>query len=199
MEWRILTAKLYPRRLTAINRMKPNISSFIPASRLDLRLLSADHCSQIMEARIESFNQLKAWDIWVPEDSAESINAADEMKMCAWRIDRIKKHESIFYNIFQHETGRFLGSCSLTECDWISKKAMLGFWLRTSETGKGYATEAAEALLNYGTDVLGLTIYAMHARGNLKSRGVLLRLGLKQRPAEANGSSDNVYYESTKP
>ena len=90
-----------------------DIPAVLPASRVDLKLLSVDQSPQIMEARIESFNQLKAWDIWAPEDNVELINIADEVKVCEWRIERIKKQESIFYSIFQRDGGRFLGSCSL--------------------------------------------------------------------------------------
>jgi RimJ/RimL family protein N-acetyltransferase len=154
-----------------------------------------------MEARIESFNELKEWDIFTPEASANLINISDELKICEWRIDRIKRRESVFYDIFLHDAGRFLGSCSLTKCDWNENKAMLGFWLRTSETGKGYAAEAAKALLEYGINVLGLKIYSMHAMGNRKSQAVLLNLGFKQRrieqalPHVPGGDNNGIYYD----
>jgi hypothetical protein len=41
-------------------------------------------------------------------------------------------------------------------------------WLRTSETGNGYATESAEALLKYAASGLGLNVYSMQAAGNQK-------------------------------
>jgi hypothetical protein len=77
--------------------MQPDISPNISTLRLDLRLLSVDHAPLSMEARAESFTQLKKWDIFTPEPSADVINLADETKMCKWRIDRIEKCESLFY------------------------------------------------------------------------------------------------------
>jgi len=154
-----------------------SLSFQISTPRLDLRLLSVDHAPLSMEARIESFTQLKKWDIFAPETSADAINLADEVRMCEWRIDRIKQRESIFYSVFRREDDRFLGGVSLTKCNWNEKRAMLGFWMRTSETGKGYGTEAAEALLNYGLNDLGLNVYSMHASGNQNSQAVLLKLG----------------------
>jgi RimJ/RimL family protein N-acetyltransferase len=159
--------------------MQPKILSHISTPRLNLRLLSAGHAPLSMQARIESFAQLKKWGIFAPEASADLISLADEVKMCAWRIDRIKQRESIFYSIFRREDGCFLGSVSLTKCDWGKKRAMLGFWIRTSETGKGYGTEAAVALLNYGLKDLGLDVYSMHASGNQSSHAVLLKLGFQ--------------------
>jgi RimJ/RimL family protein N-acetyltransferase len=159
--------------------MQIEIISHISTPRLDLRLLSVDHAPLSVEARIESFAHLKKWDIFAPEPSADIITLADEVKMCAWRIERIQQRESLFYSLFRREDKRFLGTVSLTKCDWNTKKAMLGFWLRVSETGKGYATEAAKALVTYGLSDLGLNLYSMHASGNHNSQAVLLKVGFQ--------------------
>ncbi len=183
--------------------MQTEILSHLPTPRLDFRLLSVDQAPLSMEARIESFLQLKKWDIFAPETSAEVINIADEVKMCEWRINRIKQRESLFYSIFSRDNNRrYLGNVSLTKCDWNKKKAMLGFWIRTSETGKGYATEAAKILLNYGVNKLGLNIYSMHAAENQNSQAVLLRLGFQPIHTDQacqhlpnDSVVDEIYYE----
>jgi len=182
--------------------MQPQISSHIATLRLDLKLLTVDHAPWSMEARAESFTQLKKWDIFAPEPSADAINLADETKMCKWRMDRIEKRESLFYSIFRRVDNRYLGNVSLTKCDWNEKKAMIGFWVRTSETGKGYATEAAKALLNYGLNDLGLSVYSMHAAENQNSQAVLLRLGFQPIHTDQacqhlpnDNVVDEIYYE----
>jgi RimJ/RimL family protein N-acetyltransferase len=79
---------------------------------------------------------------------------------------------------------------------------MIGFWVRTSETGKGYATEAAKALLNYELNDLGLRVYSMHAAENQNSQAVLLRLGFQPTHTEKACQQllnayvvDKIYYE----
>lgn len=178
------------------------ILPLILTKRLELRVLCEDHASAMMEARIESFEQLKKWDIFVPEPSADMINLADEMRMCRWRIDRLKQRESIFYSLFRSDDRRFIGCCSLTHCDWQARRAMIGFWIRSSETGKGYATEAATTVLDYGQQQLGLAIYSMHAQGNINSQAVLKRLGFHETSVKRLEHKlpdgrivDGIYYE----
>jgi RimJ/RimL family protein N-acetyltransferase len=51
--------------------------------------------------------------------------------------------------------------------------------------GRGYATEAAQAALDYGFDVLGLAeIVAVTVPANLRSRRVMERLGMSRTPED---------------
>ena len=52
-------------------------------------------------------------------------------------------------------TGKFLGGCGLNNID-ANPVANLGYWVRSSEIGKGYATEATKSLIEYGFSHLGL-------------------------------------------
>ena len=59
------------------------------------------------------------------------------------------------------------------------RRAELGYWLATSAWGKGYATEAARALVAFGFDRLELSrIYAQVLAGNDASAHVLTKLGM---------------------
>ncbi|MGE4063759.1 MAG: GNAT family N-acetyltransferase [Rhodospirillaceae bacterium] len=52
--------------------------------------------------------------------------------------------------------------------------------LRTDCWGRGYASEAARAVLAYGFETMGLTdIYSMSALANGRSIGVMKRIGMK--------------------
>jgi RimJ/RimL family protein N-acetyltransferase len=76
------------------------------------------------------------------------------------------------------ETGELCGSLGLT----ISPRhahAELGYWLGVPYWNRGYATEAATALLTYGFTVLGLhRIYASYFARNPASGRVLQKLGM---------------------
>jgi ribosomal-protein-alanine N-acetyltransferase len=59
----------------------------------------------------------------------------------------------------------------------------VGWMLARSAWGKGYATEAARAMLAWGFETLNLPqIWSWTAVGNLRSRAVMSRLGLARVP-----------------
>lgn len=62
----------------------------------------------------------------------------------------------------------------------ISSVDHLGFWLSPNHWGRGYATEAARAVLDHAFNVRGLTnIVSGHFHGNVASANVLGKLGFK--------------------
>lgn len=61
----------------------------------------------------------------------------------------------------------------------------IGWRIGSSYWGKGYATEGAKAVLQYGFETLKLTeIVAMATLHNVRSHKVMIRLGMKSDPAE---------------
>jgi RimJ/RimL family protein N-acetyltransferase len=58
--------------------------------------------------------------------------------------------------------------------------AELGYWIGVPFWGKGYATEAAGAVVAFGFQMLGLhRIYAHHFAGNTASQRVLEKIGMR--------------------
>ncbi|WP_148599006.1 GNAT family N-acetyltransferase [Aquisphaera giovannonii] len=61
----------------------------------------------------------------------------------------------------------------------------IGWRLARAYWGRGYATEAADAALGHGFDVLGLDeIVAFTTAANARSRAVMERLGMSRDPAD---------------
>jgi RimJ/RimL family protein N-acetyltransferase len=77
--------------------------------------------------------------------------------------------------------GEFIGLCILLpRMDDPPGQAELGYRLRKSAWGKGYAVEASRGLLDYGFTELGLTrIFAETMAVNTRSRRVMEKLGLR--------------------
>lgn len=60
------------------------------------------------------------------------------------------------------------------------QRAELGYWIGVPFWGKGYATEAARAVVAFGFEMLGLNrIYAHHFTENAASGRVLVKIGMR--------------------
>ncbi|MFI9649381.1 GNAT family N-acetyltransferase [Streptomyces sp. NPDC052040] len=84
-------------------------------------------------------------------------------------------------------TGRFIGFAGLDRVDDDMPFAgvEIGWRLARAAWGRGYATEAARAVLAHGFDDLGLTeILAVTTVANVRSQAVMRRLGMTRDPAD---------------
>jgi [ribosomal protein S5]-alanine N-acetyltransferase len=87
--------------------------------------------------------------------------------------------EGISLAITLREDGQLVGAIGLS-LDGEHRKAELGYWIGREFWGRGYATEAAAAMLEYGFEVMELNrIYAHHMQENQASGRVLVRIGLE--------------------
>jgi RimJ/RimL family protein N-acetyltransferase len=61
-----------------------------------------------------------------------------------------------------------------------SRRAELGYWIGVPYWRRGFATEAAGAVLQFGFETLGLRkIHATHFAGNIASQSVLEKIGMR--------------------
>lgn len=83
------------------------------------------------------------------------------------------------YSVVLKANGEYIGYCGFQLCEVLGGIEILYGFLK-SYWGKGYATEAAKAVLKYGRDSLGLEkIYAAVNLKNIASEKVLLSSGMK--------------------
>ncbi len=76
---------------------------------------------------------------------------------------------------------RLIGVCGIDDIKLRNKKGELGYCLNKEYWGKGYATEAAEALLNFGFE--DLDMHRIHAKcdvENEQSKKILEKIGMEQ-------------------
>jgi len=77
-------------------------------------------------------------------------------------------------------TGEFCGGIGL-RIEPAHHNAELGYWLGVPYWDKGYATEAARAVLQYGFETLSLhRVYASHVEQNPASGKVLRKIGMQR-------------------
>jgi len=83
------------------------------------------------------------------------------------------------FGIFLCETGEHCGGIGLNlELD--HDRAELGYWIGVPYWGRGIATEAAQEILRYGFETMGLhRIFSNCFAGNTASQRVLEKIGMK--------------------
>lgn len=80
-----------------------------------------------------------------------------------------------YWPMFSIKNDELVGCCGLQPYKDIFE---LGFHLRPAYWGQGLALEAAQAVMNYGFDTLGITeLFAGHHPENMASKKVLEKLG----------------------
>jgi RimJ/RimL family protein N-acetyltransferase len=102
-----------------------------------------------------------------------------------------------YFAIALRESAENLIGCVLLKLiDRRDEQGELGYWIDDAESGKGYVTEAARAVLEYGFNVLGLNrICACHMTRNPASGRVLARLGMQQEGCLRQGAKKWGVYE----
>ena|SRR5690554_1989089 len=108
----------------------------------------------------------------------QSIQSIEE------KIAQNKEYGVGRWAIIDKESNDFIGWAGLKfvadETNHISNYYDLGYRLNQKFWGKGYATEAAIAILKYGFHVLNInTIYAMAEYKNIASHKVLEKIGVE--------------------
>lgn len=107
--------------------------------------------------------------------------AADTKDYLQRMIDSQRQQPRLIWELAVVETasGRLIGACDLT-CD-DPRQGDLGFIFSKGAWGRGYATEAARAMVRAGFDELGLTrIYATCDVANAASARVLENARLRR-------------------
>jgi len=90
-----------------------------------------------------------------------------------------KDPEKIWLAVTLRRDGRQIGGIGL-RLERQHQHAELGYWLGVAYWGKGYATEAAQAMVRYGFEVLELhRIFASHFKQNPASGRILRKLGMR--------------------
>lgn len=107
-------------------------------------------------------------------------------------VDRIERHFDEhgygWWALHLRTTGEFIGCTGLVHQTFdapFTPAVEVGWRLRRSAWGHGYATEAARAALDLGFGRLGLReIVSMTTPANTRSRKVMVRLGMTRDPAD---------------
>ena len=87
--------------------------------------------------------------------------------------------EHVIFAVVSREEGTLLGSIGLS-LNARDNNGELGYWIGVPYWGKGYSTEAAQEMVRYGFEDLGLPrIHANHFGSNPASGRVMQKVGMR--------------------
>jgi RimJ/RimL family protein N-acetyltransferase len=90
----------------------------------------------------ESFNELQPWMPW-----AEEIPSVEQSEIFAREsAARFARREDLPMLLFERSSGELLGASGLHRIDWSVPAFEVGYWCRTSRTGRGYISEAVRGI-----------------------------------------------------
>jgi ribosomal-protein-serine acetyltransferase len=142
--------------------------------RIALVPTEASQTTALYEAIVESRAELAPWMEWMHPDY--SIAETEE-----WVMHCLKAWEtgsSFSFTIVEHQTSQILGGCSIGIDRPAHRNGSIGYWIRTSRTKQGFASEATALLAQFGFAQLGLIrIEIFVAAGNIASQRVAEKVG----------------------
>lgn len=154
-----------------------NVPDRFETSRLVLRPHKSGDGPVLHEALVESIAELRQF-LWVlPWVAEEQTRDSAEIRCRRCEANFLSRTDLAFL-AFERSSGRLVGSVGLHRTDWDLPKTEVGYWIRTSEVGKGYAAEGVQALVAWALDRLGAQRVELVAEDrNIASRKVAERCG----------------------
>ncbi len=150
----------------------------ITTPRLIIRPAMPGDGAALYEAKKETWGMLNRWMMpWAKEIGTEEDSEAVVREAYAKFILR----EDLMMIGFRREDDVPVVYTGLHRFNWSIRKFEIGYWVRRSAQGQGYATEATNALTRYAFDELkAKRVQISHADGNDASRNVIEKLGFEK-------------------
>lgn len=114
----------------------------VHSERLLIRAMVPTDAEALFASVDESRDTLDPWMPW----AAETRSVDDSREAIARFVANWSLRKDLPYGIFDAATGEHLGGTGLHRFDWELRMFEIGYWLRSSATGKGYVTESTRAL-----------------------------------------------------
>lgn len=142
--------------------------------RIRLRRHCPEDVDALFEAVRESIPEISPWLAFCTEQySREESEQWIGSRARAWEAG-----EDYSFAIEDVDGSTFLGGCDINQIDRNNLRANLGYWIRSSHSGRGIVTAAVRLLAGFGFEDLGLMrIEIVAAPGNKASQRVAEKAG----------------------
>jgi RimJ/RimL family protein N-acetyltransferase len=148
----------------------------LESERLLLRCPRVGDAPAVLDAIRETFDDLHAWLPW----AERTPTLEDQRAHVRETRRRFEAREDFTLYLFEREGGAFVGGSGLHRIDWSVPRFEIGYWVRASRQGRGYAREAARALAAAAFERLGAARVEIRADPeNARSRRVAEAAGFE--------------------
>ena len=147
----------------------------ITTPRLVIRPVLPGDGAATHAAVTETIDQLQRWMPWTA-DGVGTPEAVEANVRHAHAEFILRKDFRM--NGFERDSERLVAFTGLHEPDWKLMRFEIGYWVRASAQGRGYASEVANAIARYAFLVLeARRVEIRHAEGNAASQAIIEKLG----------------------
>jgi RimJ/RimL family protein N-acetyltransferase len=162
-----------------IDPLRLDIPESFETERLRLRPFRESDAPQLHEAMVESIEALRE-NLWFLPWVAEPPTLQAAQARCRKAQANFLLRADLPYLVFARDSGRLVASAGLHRTDWSLPRTEVGYWVRSSEAGRGYVTEAVNALVDWALAGLGAQrVELITDELNTASRAVAERCGFR--------------------
>ena len=137
-----------------------------------LRPFQLEDAAPLYAAVRESLPELKPWMNWAHD--AYSQNGVEDFI----KITRARWEERTLFAFAITSGDELLGGCTLSGLNPVNRFCNLGYWVRSSQHGHGFAGRAAKLAARFGFEHAGLVrAEIVIAQGNTRSMRVAEKIG----------------------
>lgn len=158
--------------------MKPILRDFpdsFDSERLTIRSPRPGDGPALYQAIQESIEELRPWLPWANSEDPKPENAEITVRRAHTQF---LSREDLMLFLTLKETGQIIGGSGLHRIDWSIPKFEIGYWIHTAYSGKGYVTEAVEAITQFAFEQLGAERVEIRCDSkNIRSAAIPRRLG----------------------
>ena len=151
----------------------------LETQRLTLRSFRCEDAAALHAAVIESIQELRS-NMWFLPWVAEEPTLESAELLCRKSAANFLLRTDLAYLVFDKVSGRLVASVGLYRTVWSLPRTEVGYWVRTGETGKGYASEGVAAVTSWALESLGAKrVELITDEQNVRSRDVAARCGFR--------------------
>lgn len=159
-----------------MNPILIDFPSEFETERLLIRMPKPGDGKAVYESKEASINELLPWMPWAHvEDREEDA----EIRIREAYVKFLTR-EDLRLLVFHKDTGELIANSGLHRIDWDVRKFEIGYWIDSRHSGKGYMTEAVQAIADFAfTELHANRVEIRCDVKNVKSRAVAERIGFE--------------------